>query len=159
MSAGDNLKAGLFNASVNNLNVNGTLLIDGSPIPGPPMSTTILTSVSGIWTAGVEPITMSLSLVSGGTAQNLVFCTIGGVIDQADAATFITGPTIPVGYRPSSDLTLPIMVLDNDVEIAGVFNVVPGGSTTIEPANSDAVFQGTGFSGYSTSTFTWTTNA
>lgn len=162
MSASDYLTNGTFSASLFNLNVDGTLLIDGSPLPtppAPPTSVTYLTTVSGIWTAGPENITVTISLVSGGAGQNLVFATIGGAIDSADNPTYITGPTIPVGFRPLSDLNLPINVLDNDVVIPGNFNVTPGGDTYILPATAMAVFSGAGQSGYSTQTFTWTTNA
>lgn len=157
MSVSDFLESGNTNIDVNNLVVNGTATINGSPIPAPPTSTILITDVDGPW-AGPEPTIASFSLQSGGTGVMLVFCTLTGVDDTATAATYITGPVVPVAYRPMSDVNIPFSVFDNGVFQTGVFNVNPDGTMYISTAGSNN-FSGMGATGFSTQTLTWATTS
>jgi len=153
------LHAGTINSTtiVNSGNIQ-TATINGGTIPTGPTSTTYSSSVSGPWSAA-QSITVTISLASGGPNQTLVFATVGAAISPASANASITGPIIPVGYRPASNLSLPMMVLDNGQFYAGVFNVTVSGATYITVASASGLFSGTGETGYSTQTSTWSTNA
>jgi hypothetical protein len=153
------LNSGTINSTtiVNSGNIQ-TATINGGTIPTGPTSTTYSDSASGPWAAS-QPITVTISLASGGPDQTLVFATVGAAISPASVNASITGPTIPVGYRPASNLSLPMMVLDDGQFYAGVFNVTTSGATFITVASASGLFSGVGETGYSTQTSTWTTNA
>ncbi len=84
--------------------------------------------------------------------------TITGVDSFATVATYITCPTIPPVYSPLSNINVPITVFDNSLFTTGNVNVVADGEVYITLINGD-VFTGTGSTGFSTTTFTWTTTA
>lgn len=144
-----------LNVQFNNVIAN---TINGGTIPVGPTSTTYSSTATGPWSAA-QPIIVTLTLMSGGTGQTLVFATVGAAISPASVAAAITGPIIPIGYRPLSNLSLPMMVLDAGQFYAGVFNVTVSGATYITPATVSGIFSGSGETGYSTQTSTWTINA
>ncbi len=140
-----------INLRCNNMVVDGTATVGGSPIVAP-VSTVVLGSVSGPW-GGPQPVTLDFVILG-----SLVFMTVSGVDAVASVVTYITGPTLAAQYRPLSEVNIPFSCFDNGIFSTGVFNVNNDGTTYFSAAGNND-FSGAGATGFSTQTFTWTTTA
>lgn len=138
--------SGAESIKVYNLNVTGSSTGTATPTQVVVSSG----SASGIWAAPVAaPYTITYIGSPGGTA--LVTLAFKSVVSSSNGAGFITiTPTLPTNLLPLSDLTLPLVVIDNSDFVAGQIELAAPSAQIFVSLLSGGNFSGTGPSGYPT---------
>src|SRR5665648_109010 len=93
-----------------------------SDVPISGITGSFSTTLSGPWASGVA-ITVGLYRIG-----DIISILLPSVLAASAGSAFITLSGIPSSYRPAVSVTLPILLVDNNVNVMGSITISPSGT-------------------------------